>query len=88
MSAFDNLEVTSSMKLPPPSSHPQQRPANKIEKGPRRRRTWEKLQRDEEDRKKKLQLYVFVMRCVAYPFNAKQPTDMARRQQKVRTGPR
>lgn len=44
----------------------------------------EKLQRDEEDRKKKLQLYVFVMRCVAYPFNAKQPTDMARRQQKVR----
>lgn len=43
----------------------------------------EKLQRDEEDRKKKLQLYVFVMRCIAYPFNAKQPTDMARRQQKV-----
>ncbi|EPY81834.1 hypothetical protein CB1_000705006 [Camelus ferus] len=27
-------------------------------------------------------LYVFVMRCIAYPFNAKQPTDMARRQQK------
>ncbi|AWP02713.1 putative calcium-dependent secretion activator 1-like [Scophthalmus maximus] len=23
------------------------------------------------------------MRCVAYPFNAKQPTDMARRQQKI-----
>lgn len=44
----------------------------------------EKLQREEEERKKKLQLYVFVMRCVAYPFNAKQPTDMARRQQKVR----
>ncbi|XP_076615517.1 calcium-dependent secretion activator 1 isoform X14 [Chaetodon auriga] len=43
----------------------------------------EKLQRDEEERKKKLQLYVFVMRCVAYPFNAKQPTDMARRQQKI-----
>nr|XP_033482323.1 calcium-dependent secretion activator 1 isoform X14 [Epinephelus lanceolatus] len=43
----------------------------------------EKLQREEEDRKKKLQLYVFVMRCVAYPFNAKQPTDMARRQQKI-----
>uniref|UniRef100_A0A674AP55 Calcium-dependent secretion activator 1-like n=1 Tax=Salmo trutta TaxID=8032 RepID=A0A674AP55_SALTR len=31
-----------------------------------------------------LQLYVFVMRCIAYPFNAKQPTDMARRQQKVK----
>lgn len=44
----------------------------------------EKLHREEEDRKKKLQLYVFVMRCIAYPFNAKQPTDMARRQQKVR----
>lgn len=44
----------------------------------------EKLQREEDERKKKLQLYVFVMRCVAYPFNAKQPTDMARRQLKVR----
>ncbi|KAM9759404.1 calcium-dependent secretion activator 1 isoform 14-T14 [Menidia menidia] len=43
----------------------------------------EKLHREEEERKKKLQLYVFVMRCVAYPFNAKQPTDMARRQQKI-----
>ncbi|XP_075967104.1 calcium-dependent secretion activator 1 isoform X13 [Anarhichas minor] len=43
----------------------------------------EKMQREEDDRKKKLQLYVFVMRCVAYPFNAKQPTDMARRQQKI-----
>ncbi|CAL1609390.1 unnamed protein product [Knipowitschia caucasica] len=41
------------------------------------------LQREEEDRKKKLQLYVFVMRCIAYPFNAKQPTDMARRQLKI-----
>ncbi|XP_061543051.1 calcium-dependent secretion activator 1 isoform X11 [Phycodurus eques] len=43
----------------------------------------EKMQREEEERKKRLQLYVFVMRCVAYPFNAKQPTDMARRQQKI-----
>ncbi|KAM6470824.1 calcium-dependent secretion activator 1 isoform 3-T3 [Liasis olivaceus] len=43
----------------------------------------ERLQKEEEDRKKKLQLYVFVMRCIAYPFNAKQPTDMARRQQKI-----
>uniref|UniRef100_A0A8C5HB87 Calcium dependent secretion activator 2 n=1 Tax=Gouania willdenowi TaxID=441366 RepID=A0A8C5HB87_GOUWI len=38
---------------------------------------------EEEERKMKLQIYVFVLRCVAYPFNAKQPTDMARRQQKV-----
>lgn len=44
----------------------------------------EKFQKEEEERKKRLQLYVFVMRCIAYPFNAKQPTDMARRQQKVR----
>nr|XP_034962657.1 calcium-dependent secretion activator 1 isoform X12 [Zootoca vivipara] len=43
----------------------------------------ERLQKEEEERKKKLQLYVFVMRCIAYPFNAKQPTDMARRQQKI-----
>uniref|UniRef100_A0A8D3D604 Ca2+-dependent activator protein for secretion a n=1 Tax=Scophthalmus maximus TaxID=52904 RepID=A0A8D3D604_SCOMX len=39
--------------------------------------------REEEERKRRLQLYVFVMRCIAYPFNAKQPTDMARRQQKI-----
>ncbi|KAK2529403.1 hypothetical protein Q9233_006914 [Columba guinea] len=44
----------------------------------------ERLQREEEERKRKLQLYVFVMRCIAYPFNAKQPTDMARRQQKAK----
>ncbi|XP_066554037.1 calcium-dependent secretion activator 1 isoform X8 [Amia ocellicauda] len=43
----------------------------------------EKMQKEEEERKRKLQLYVFVMRCIAYPFNAKQPTDMARRQQKI-----
>uniref|UniRef100_A0A8D3BWT7 Ca2+-dependent activator protein for secretion a n=1 Tax=Scophthalmus maximus TaxID=52904 RepID=A0A8D3BWT7_SCOMX len=41
------------------------------------------MQREEEERKRRLQLYVFVMRCIAYPFNAKQPTDMARRQQKI-----
>ena len=40
---------------------------------------------NEEDNEHKhmLQLYVFVARCIAYPFNAKQPTDMARRQSKV-----
>ena len=42
-----------------------------------------KMEREEEERKKRLQLYVFVMRCIAYAFNAKQPTDMARRQTKV-----
>ena len=43
----------------------------------------ERIEREEEERRKRLQLYVFVMRCIAYPFNAKQPTDMARRQTKV-----
>ncbi|XP_004856499.1 calcium-dependent secretion activator 2 isoform X20 [Heterocephalus glaber] len=37
----------------------------------------------EQERRIRLQLYVFVVRCIAYPFNAKQPTDMARRQQKL-----
>nr|XP_057942247.1 calcium-dependent secretion activator 2 isoform X2 [Doryrhamphus excisus] len=43
----------------------------------------ERIQKEEEEHKVKLQIYVFVLRCIAYPFNAKQPTDMARRQQKV-----
>ncbi|KAM8861283.1 calcium-dependent secretion activator 2 isoform 2-T2 [Synchiropus picturatus] len=47
------------------------------------RKDRERLQKEEEERKIKLQIYVFVLRCIAYPFNAKQPTDMARRQQKV-----
>lgn len=49
----------------------------------RRRKDRERIQ-EEQERKIKLQIYVFVLRCIAYPFNAKQPTDMARRQQKVR----
>lgn len=47
------------------------------------RKERERLQKEEQDRKMNLQIYVFVLRCIAYPFNAKQPTDMARRQQKV-----
>ncbi|XP_053921576.1 calcium-dependent secretion activator 2 isoform X5 [Cuculus canorus] len=43
----------------------------------------ERLQREERERRLRLQLYVFVARCIAHPFNAKQPTDMARRQQKL-----
>ena len=38
---------------------------------------------EESKRKEKLQIYVFISRCIAYPFNAKQPTDMTRRQTKV-----
>ena len=43
----------------------------------------ERQEREEEERKRRLQLYVFVTRCVAYPFNAKQPTDMTKRQLKI-----
>lgn len=43
----------------------------------------ERIQKEEEERRIKLQIYVFVLRCIAHPFSAKQPTDMARRQQKV-----
>ena len=38
---------------------------------------------EDEERKEKLQLYVFVLRCIAYPFNARQPTDMVRRHTRV-----
>lgn len=43
----------------------------------------ERHQREEEERKRRIQLYVFVSRCIAYPFNAKQPTDMTRRSVKI-----
>ena len=47
-------------------------------------RSGKDIEYDEEaKRKEKLQIYVFVSRCIAYPFNAKQPTDMMRRQTKV-----
>ncbi|XP_076176183.1 calcium-dependent secretion activator 1 isoform X1 [Ptiloglossa arizonensis] len=43
----------------------------------------DKQEREEEERKTRIQLYVFVSRCIAYPFNAKQPLDMTKRQLKV-----
>ncbi|XP_037295588.1 calcium-dependent secretion activator isoform X4 [Manduca sexta] len=43
----------------------------------------EKIEKLEEDKKRRLQLYVFVSRCIAHPFNAKQPTDMTRRHTKL-----
>jgi len=43
----------------------------------------DKQEREEEQRKTRIQLYVFISRCIAYPFNAKQPMDMTRRQMKV-----
>uniref|UniRef100_A0A3Q2DPV9 Calcium dependent secretion activator 2 n=1 Tax=Cyprinodon variegatus TaxID=28743 RepID=A0A3Q2DPV9_CYPVA len=47
------------------------------------RKERERVEKEEKERRIKLQIYVFVLRCISYPFNAKQPTDMARRQQKV-----
>ena len=43
----------------------------------------EKQEREEEERKKCIQLYVFVLRGIAYPFNAKQSADMQKRHLKV-----
>jgi len=43
----------------------------------------EKQKREEEERKQRIQLYVFVLRSIAYPFNAKQPNDMIKRHHKV-----
>lgn len=43
----------------------------------------ERAAREEAERKNKLQLYVFVLRCIAYPFNAKQQTDLSRRPLKI-----
>ena len=43
----------------------------------------ETQRKEEEQHKKSLFLYVFILRCIAYPFNSKQPTDMARRLCKV-----
>ncbi|KAI6216158.1 hypothetical protein M3Y99_01836800 [Aphelenchoides fujianensis] len=42
-----------------------------------------RAENEEEERRQNLQLYVFVAKCIAYHFNAKQPTDMAKRQLKV-----
>ncbi|KAH8249852.1 hypothetical protein KR038_011362 [Drosophila bunnanda] len=43
----------------------------------------DKHEREEDERKRRIQLYVFVSRCISYPFNAKQPTDMTKRQTKI-----
>jgi hypothetical protein len=42
-----------------------------------------RAEEEEEEHKRNMQMYVFVAKCIAYHFNAKQPTDMARRQLKV-----
>ena len=48
-----------------------------------RRDDTDRAEREEGERKTRLQLYVFVIRCISYPFNAKQPTDITKRHAKV-----
>ncbi|XP_014468672.1 PREDICTED: calcium-dependent secretion activator isoform X3 [Dinoponera quadriceps] len=43
----------------------------------------DKQEREEVERKQRIQLYVFISRCIAYSFNAKQPLDMVRKPIKV-----
>uniref|UniRef100_A0A3B3T3P4 Calcium dependent secretion activator 2 n=1 Tax=Paramormyrops kingsleyae TaxID=1676925 RepID=A0A3B3T3P4_9TELE len=58
------------------------RPASPVP-GEKEKNEREKLQKEGAERRVILQIYVFVLRCIAYPFNAKQPTDMARKQPKL-----
>ncbi|XP_074798433.1 calcium-dependent secretion activator 2 isoform X9 [Natator depressus] len=81
--------------LPAPAREPRAREPGRQGSGPARpaspspsvlsegREEQERLQKEEREKRLRLQLYVFIVRCIAYPFNAKQPTDMARRQQKL-----
>ncbi|XP_073184317.1 calcium-dependent secretion activator 2 isoform X11 [Lepidochelys kempii] len=81
--------------LPAPTREPRAREPGRQGSGPARpaspspsvlsegREERERLQKEEREKRLRLQLYVFIVRCIAYPFNAKQPTDMARRQQKL-----
>ena len=77
--------ISASGGVPHPSRSSSARPSSPSPSliSEREKEDLEKSEKEEEDRRRKLQLYVFVMRCIAYPFNAKQPTDMARRQTKV-----
>ncbi|CAL8078784.1 unnamed protein product [Calicophoron daubneyi] len=43
----------------------------------------EQSEREEHERRQTLQLYVFVMRCVAYPFYSKPPTQLVKRYLKI-----
>ena len=43
----------------------------------------EKKKIEEEERKANLQLYVFVCRSIAYPFNAQQSSEMEKRHKKM-----
>ncbi|CAL8260052.1 unnamed protein product [Merluccius merluccius] len=78
---------------PSPAAAPGRRDEEKKEKKEKRepeqqeqqeeREEQQRKEQEEQQRRTLLQVYVFVLRCVAYPFNAKQPTDMTRRQHKM-----
>ena len=78
----DNLSVAGGSHLSRSNSARPSSPSPSLV-SEREKEDLDRREREEEERKKRLQLYVFVLRCIAYPFNAKQPTDMARRQTKI-----
>ncbi|KAL0267754.1 UNVERIFIED_CONTAM: hypothetical protein PYX00_009930 [Menopon gallinae] len=74
----DTLSLKGNSSLPRPTSPSPSLASEKNEVD-----LQDKQERQEEERKRRIQLYVFISRCIAYPFNAKQPTDMIRRQMKI-----
>lgn len=71
--------ATARPSSPSPSQISDSRDSSKLDESDR-------AEREESERKIRLQLYVFVARCISYPFNAKQPTDVTRRNQKLQKG--
>ncbi|OON20419.1 PH domain protein [Opisthorchis viverrini] len=63
-------------------SHPQHQQQPTLSKDPAALEL-EKNEREEQERRRLLQLYVFVVRCIAYPFYSKPPTDLVRRYLKI-----
>nr|XP_042901982.1 calcium-dependent secretion activator isoform X6 [Parasteatoda tepidariorum] len=83
-SGADNLSVVSSSQSRSNSlARPSSPSPSLVSEKDKEKDDVDKAEKEEEERKKRLQLYVFVLRCISYPFNAKQPTDMVRRNLKV-----
>ncbi|XP_055953502.1 calcium-dependent secretion activator 1-like isoform X6 [Argiope bruennichi] len=83
-SGVDNLSVVSASQSRSNSlARPSSPSPSLVSEKDKEKDDVDKAEKEEEERKKRLQLYVFVLRCIAYPFNAKQPTDMVRRNLKV-----
>lgn len=83
-SGVDNLSVVSSSQSRSNSlARPSSPSPSLVSEKDKEKDDIDKAEKEEEERRRRLQLYVFVLRCIAYPFNAKQPTDMTRRNLKV-----